>query len=572
MTRSGGVGRVAALALAIVFGAGYSPAWSQRTPAEEAGYKAYSQNEDIARFLSLADAASKELEVRIAGRTKEVDGYPAHDIYLAVLTADGAGPAAATNREKPTLLLIASQHGNEQSAKEAVLGILRDIAFGDLKPLLGKLNFLIVPQANPYGNHFDVRENEIGLDLNRDHVKLEAESVKTLHRIFREWMPEMTLDVHEKGDDYYRVSLGCVSNANIDPALQAFSRKTILPEIERTLAGKRVTFHEYLITEDLGMDTSSGARMPAASGTGKAEEMKRFSTTDLNDGRNGFGIYETFSFIQEGASRHDIETLAARSGWQHAGIRAFIESAGSHSGEILKAVRESRVGLLRRAGARTAGDTVHMRMAYVRDPKEPQLLIRKFKPKGDDALGVLKADKKAGEIVVEGDLSAPPAESGTVSEVVKHWFPIVEPKLSVARPAGYLIPAARQDVIETLLDHGIGVEMISHDTMVDVTGYMVKEIVPGDEDYLAPKTIDVASNLMTIPAKKGDYWVPCSQPAANLIPCLLEPQSDYGLIRYLKYRLVPDKNGLFGIYRMEPPPSSLPTVPYKRWGRPMVSG
>jgi hypothetical protein len=542
-----------------------------KTPAEESGYSAYTQNEDIARFLSLADAASKDLEVRIVGRTKGVDAYPAHDIFLAILSENGAGPGPGINVGKPTILLVASQHGNEQSAKEAVLRILRDIAFGDLKPALKKVNFLIVPQANPFGNRFDVRENEIGLDLNRDHIKLESESVRALHRVFREWMPEVSLDVHEKGDDYYRVSIGCVSNINIDQAIQAFSRKPMLAEIEGALASKRVPFHEYLVTEDLGVDTSSGARAPAPAASVKPEEMKRYSTTDLNDGRNSYGIYGTFSFIQEGASRHDLETLAGRSGWQYAGIRAFIESAALHAGEIMKIVRDSRGRLLERAAAKAKDDPVRLRMAYARDPKEPRLVIRQFAPGGEDVLGILKADKKAGEKIVEGDLTAPTAETRTVTEVVPNWFPLVEPVLGAARPAGYLIPSARQDIVETLLDHGVAVEMIARETMVAVTGYVITDLIPAEEDYLAPKKIEVSSNLLTIPAKKGDYWVSCVQAGADLIPCLLEPQSDYGFIRYRKFRLVPEKNSLFPIYRFETTPDALPTVPYKRWGRPKLS-
>ena len=45
------------------------------------------------------------------------------------------------------------------------------------------MNVLVVPQSNPYGNFFDVRRNEDGLDLNRDHVKLESASVRILHRV-----------------------------------------------------------------------------------------------------------------------------------------------------------------------------------------------------------------------------------------------------------------------------------------------------------------------------------------------------------------------------------------------------
>ena len=541
-------------------------AQNPKTPAEEANYRAYSRNEDIARFLSLADVASKEMAVRIVGKTKDVEDYPAHDIFLCILTEEGADSPTTFNREKPTLLLTASQHGNEQSAKEAALRLIRDIAFGDLEPLLKKINVLVIPQANPYGNFHDVRENEIGLDLNRDHVKMEAESVKAIHRVFRAWMPEMTVDVHEKGDDYYRVSIGCVSNVNIAPGLQEFSRKTLLGEVEKALQKQELTFHEYLVTEDLGVDTSSGARMPENAGRANVEEMKRYSTTDLNDGRNSLGIYETLSFIQEGASRYDIETLEARSRRQYSGIRALAESAATHAGEILKMVREDRSKLVERAGAGAADDLIHLRMEYVRDPQVPELLLKRFERSESPVRGVLLVDKKAGEALTSRDIAPNPAPASLkiVTEVVKHWFPNVEPRLSVTRPAGYVIPAGRQAVVQTLLDHGIAVDMFTGDGSLEVEAYSVTDLVPAEEDYLAPKRIGVEKKTLPTIVRKGDYYVSCLQAGANLIPCLLEPQSDYGLIRYRKYELVPEKGEIFAFYRIAKTPG-LPMVPYKRW-------
>ncbi len=536
------------------------------TPGEAAGYKAYTQNEDIALFLSLADAGSPELAVRVVGRTKDVDGYAGRDIFLCILSANGAAEAGALDRSKPTLLLTASQHGNEQSAKESALRFVRDIAFGDLKPLLKSMNVLVVPQSNPYGNAFNVRENEIGLDLNRDHVKIESESVRALHRVYREWTPEVTMDVHEKGDDYYRVSIGCVSNVNIAPVLQEFSRNVLLKDVAEALAAGRVAFHEYLITEDLGVDTSSGAKGLERADRGPVEKMKRYSTTDLNDGRNAPGIYESLSFIQEGASRHDIETLEARTGWQYAGIRAFATSVAAHAGEALRTVAAARARLLERAAARADSDPVHMRMEYVRDPKVPELVLKRFARAESDVLGVLKADKKAGEEVLETDLGPSDAPAGrkVVTDVVKHWFPNVAPTLSVARPIGYVIPAARVDVVRTLFDHGVAVEVFAKDASIEVGAYEATDLVPAKEDYLPPEAIEVAKKATTTIVRKGDFFVDCVQPGANLIPSLLEPQSAYGLIRYFKYGLVPEKGGLFAIYRIDKK-QDIPIVSYKAW-------
>ena len=133
--------------------------------------------------------------------------------------------------------------------------LIRDLTVGELEPLLEQVNVLIIPQANPYGNDLDQRRNE----QNRDHVKLESPGVQAIHRVFRDWMPEVTIDVHEKGDDYYRVSTGCVSNANIHEELQSFSRSVVLAEVEADLKREQVPFHEYLITQPLGVDRSAGA-------------------------------------------------------------------------------------------------------------------------------------------------------------------------------------------------------------------------------------------------------------------------------------------------------------------------
>jgi hypothetical protein len=560
--------RIAGVVLPLAFIALTASARPQipATPGETAGYEAYTQNEDIALFLSLADAASTELAVRVVGRTKDVEGYAGRDVFLCILTANGAAGVAGLDRSKPTILLTASQHGNEQSAKEAVLRLIRDLAFGDLKPLLGAMNVLAVPQSNPYGNFFNVRRNEDGLDLNRDHVKLESASVRILHRLYREWTPEVTLDVHEKGDDYYRVSVGCVSNVNIAPAIQAFSRSVILADIAKELARKRVAFHEYLITEDLGVDTSSGAKGLESENRGPVEKMKRYSTTDLNDGRNGPGVYESLSFIQEGASRHDIATLEDRTGWQYAGIRAFANSVAAHAAEVLRTVENARRSLLGRAAARADSDPVHLRMEYVRDPKVPELLIKRFDPEDSEVLGILKADKRAGDEVLETDLAPADAPEGlkVVTEIVKHWFPNVAPTLSVSRPIGYVVPAARGDVVRTLLDHGIAVGVFAGDAPVEVAAYEITDLVPAKEDYLPPETIEVVKKAITTIVRKGDLYVGCAQAAANLIPSLLEPQSAYGLIRYFRYGLVPDKGGLFAIYRIENK-QDIAIVPYRPW-------
>lgn len=537
------------------------------TPGEESNYSEYTQHEAVARFLSRVAAVTPEAKVRVIGRTKDAREYPGRDLYLCVLSEEGISRPDQRNLDKPTVLIIAAQHGNEQSAKEASLTLIRDIALGELKPLLKKATILIIPQANPYGNFFDRRTNEQDLDLNRDHVKLESEETAAIHRVFREWMPEVTLDAHERGDNYYRVSIGCVSNANIDPRLQEYARNRILADVERSLAKIKITFHEYLVTEEMGINTSAGAAIREEDLRNR-QMMMRYSTSDINDGRNSLGIYDSLSFIQECASRQDLKTLAERTGWQAAGIRSLLEFVTRNAAEVNSVVRESRKSLLDKARRAGPEYPVHLKMDYARDPKQPELILKRFENADSTIVGVLKADKKAGEAVTEEEIADYPWPSRikVVTETVKNWFPMVEPKLSVERPQGYIIPAGWPDVVEILLRHGIEVQTFTGDATVVEEIYKVRDVVAAKYDYLPPESLSLEKQGITAVVRKGDFFVACDQPGANLIPCLLEPQSDFGFIRYQALKLVPDKGGFFAIGRWNGG-AKLPLAPYQNFLR-----
>jgi len=126
----------------------------------------------------------------------------------------------------------------------------------------------------------------------------------------------------------------------------------------------------------------------------------------------------------------------------------------------------------------------------------------------------------------------------------------VEARLTVLRPLGYIVPSTQQAVIMTLLDHGIELSTITKDAAVEAETYLVTEIVPSKEDYVAPEIISVTAQPSKYAARRGDVFVSVEQPAANLIPCLLEPQSEYGLIRYQMYMLVPQQGSTFPFVRV----------------------
>jgi len=538
-----------------------------KTPAEECLYVRYTLHEEVARFLGSLDSMSRELVVRVVGATKEVRGYPSRDLYLCILTETGVSSPEKLDRSKPTVLIVASQHGNEQSAKEAALGFIRDLAAGGLRPLLKRANVLVMPQCNPHGNHFDRRTNEHDLDMNRDHVKLESEGAAAIHRVFRIWMPEATLDMHEKGDDFYRVSLGCVSNLNVALEIQDFSRRVILDEVERALARKNIPFGEYLVRDEMGLNTSTGAAIPRERLRDR-ETMLRYSTTEINDGRNSLGIYQTLSFIMECASRRDLQTLKERTAWQAHGLRIWAESVARHGDEVLALVDRLRREDSAEAKVYAENDRVHLRMEYVRDPKVPRIVRKRFDAPPGQARGVLRVDKKAGETLTDADIKPLrfPRRSKVVDEVVENWFPLVESRLDVPRPLGYIVPADKTEVVENLLRHHIEVGLCVRDVPLSVEAYLVTDIEPSDIDWLPPDRIEVEKRRMPAVIRNGDYFVSCAQPAAVLIPLLLEPQSQFGLICYRRFDLVPKQGELYSVWRVVEA-EALPVVPYKNFLR-----
>ncbi len=537
-----------------------------KTPGEANGYNRYTQHEDIAHFLSSIAFAAKTVQVHEIGKTHAVESMPAQSLLLCVITAEGASRPELLDRGKPTILVTCSQHGSEQSAKEAGLLLIRDLALGDLRPLLAKANFLVIPQANPYGNRFDLRENELGLDMNRDHIKMESEGVQAIHRVFRAWMPEVTLDVHERGDNYYRVGMGCVSNINVDPSIEEFSRRVILAAVGETLDRDKITFHEYLVTSENMPNDASGADFSNEE-LARWPQIMRHSTSDINDGRNSLGLYQTFSFIQEGSSRHDLQTLAERTRWQTRSIRAFLQTVTDHGPEMTARVRTLRRELLDQSKIYNPANRVHLKMEYRRDPAQPELRVIEFQKNDVPVAGTMKVDKKAGETLLESEIEpwSPPGKQKVVARIEKDWFPLVAATHSVARPLGYVIPAKHLDVVETLRRHDVEIMTFARDFQMEVEGYLTRKVAPSKYDYVPP-TLEAGAQTLSLLCKKGDFYIPCRQPAANLLPCLLEPESDYGLIRYRKYRLVPEAGEFFAIYR-NISTRELPILPYCSWPR-----
>ncbi|MFP5297479.1 MAG: M14 family metallocarboxypeptidase [Actinomycetota bacterium] len=167
-----------------------------KTQFEETEGAEWTSHENELRFLAEVDALSDRVEIAVVGKTAE--GRPMHLVQMGAPRPVSAAQA----RNRPTLLFVCSQHGNEPAGREACLKLLRDLAFTEDKTLVSQLEdmtVLFIPSANPDGSAANTRGNAAGTDINRDHLNLKTPEARAMAAVVREWEPEVSMDLHEYG-------------------------------------------------------------------------------------------------------------------------------------------------------------------------------------------------------------------------------------------------------------------------------------------------------------------------------------------------------------------------------------
>lgn len=156
----------------------------------------WTTHEGELEFLEAVDMLSERVQIEVIGET--VQGRPLHLVKIGAPAP--VSPEQA--RQRPTLLLVCSQHGNEPAGREACLIQLRDLAFTEdsaLVSLLERTTVVVVPSANPDGRAANTRGNGMGTDINRDHLNLETPEARAIAAVLRDWQPDATIDLHEYG-------------------------------------------------------------------------------------------------------------------------------------------------------------------------------------------------------------------------------------------------------------------------------------------------------------------------------------------------------------------------------------
>ena len=219
------------------------------TPLESRGGGGLTSYSELSAYLHRLAAASPFVDLRSIGSSRE-----GRDLFALFFSRQQ--PMDAPRESKLTVLISCQQHGNEPSGKEAALELARELVVDD-GGLLDHLDLILVPQVNPDGSEAGTRRNAADVDLNRNYVILSEPEARALYDFFLDWMPQVTLDVHETNVSktswmsvgYLKDAteqFGGVTNLSIAPEIRALAAE-VVPEVGRSIRDAGVSFHEYVV-------------------------------------------------------------------------------------------------------------------------------------------------------------------------------------------------------------------------------------------------------------------------------------------------------------------------------------
>lgn len=171
------------------------------TPFETNGgttYTTYAQGEDFLDAVVGGTSLARKFTLGITQQGRAIS---------CVVLGSPVAPQLGAVGE--CLLVVASQHGDEPTPREAAFQFLRDLAYNATMDDLAKLSqipVIVIPTSNPDGFVAGRRENSNSVDLNRDHLALTQIETRVIASILSSKRPLFVYDGHEASVASFQVN------------------------------------------------------------------------------------------------------------------------------------------------------------------------------------------------------------------------------------------------------------------------------------------------------------------------------------------------------------------------------
>jgi hypothetical protein len=498
-----------------------------RTRAEATDYVETSSYDDVIRIVNGVVASSPLAEQESFGKTEEGRSLPLLILSDPAVTT----PDAARKLGRPIVFVQANIHAGEVEGKEASLILARRLVSGDLKSFLRQMVVLIAPIYNADGNEkmsvmnrtaqygpvagVGTRENSKGLDLNRDHMKLDSAEARSLVGLMNRWDPHVAIDLHTTNGSYhgYHLTYSPTLNPNADERLIALARERLLPAVDAAVE-KKHPFRIYYYG-NFGSDSGGARESSRVDPKNPGDAVWRTFDHRPRFGNNYVGLRNRVAILSEAYSYLDFRGRVRVT-------EAFVE-------ELLRNIATHAV----RITALTTQLDAEMK-AFKAPPMGVEFQIAPLPQPVDILVGDVTKERnpRSGrEMLAMTDMAVP---------VAMKDYGIFKATRTVAMPRGWLIPRVHvdsgryADAIDRLRTHGIVMQKVVAPTEVAVERFVISSVNRAERQFQGHNETRASGRYEAamLSVQENAAFIPATQPLGRLAFYLLEAESDDGLVTW----------------------------------------
>jgi len=467
------------------------PAVSFATPAFDAGRTAFTTNAELGTLLrglqrgaSLGEHAT---DVSVLSLGVSQMGDP---IEAIAFTRPPATPAIA---RRPTVVVLAGQHGDEPAGSEALIVVAQELAAERLANVLERVDVVVLPRANPDGAAAFTRTAADGTDINRDHLLLNTPEARAIAKLLVDVQPIVVLDLHE-----YPVSPAFTAKFGGVQRFDALIQYATAPNVPAFVTKAAEEWFRVPLIAGLrsaGMTVDWYATMSAD----PADRTLTMGSVGPQVERNASGLRNAVSLL--------------------------VETRGGGMG---------RVDLKRRVNTHVTA--VHNVLASAARHADDLVKLRQFVERDTVALAcrgdvVLEAAPTASEYTT----SMLDPTTGDVRRLTVTWLSALQLRAlkTRPRPCGYWLAASESEAVRRLRLLGIDVQQLDELGELRGESYRLVAREPVGPDAAASNSeaatrlkVQMLPTLLDVPV--GSYFVSLEQPLGNLAVAVLDPESPAG--------------------------------------------
>ncbi len=474
------------------------------TRAEATDFRETSRYDEVVAFTDVLGLASEQIHTSVFGYSSEGRALP----LVVYGDVAGASPEAVRASGKTRVFIQANIHAGEVCGKEALLMVLRALAAGQHAAWADSLVLLAAPIYNADGNErisltnrpgqngplggMGQRPNAQGLDLNRDHMKLDSPEARSLVRLFNDYDPHVIVDLHTTNGTRhaYHLTYSPPLHPNTPASIDAFLRQNWLPAVTKRI--KEMYGWDYYYYGNLPWRNSTAER-----GWYTFDHRPRFNN-------NYAGLRNRFGILSEAYAYATFEERVLATLY-------FVEEVLSFAHQNAGRIR----AMTRRADAwSVAGQALALRARHARSEEPVEILM--------GAVEEVKHPYSGATLRQRLDVR----EAETM-----HEYGRFEPTETSTAPRAYLIPPDLRATIDRLDVHGIRYRTLQTDSTLEAERFRIDSVQVAGREYQGHRAQTLfgayETARLTLPA--GTLVAPVDQPLGRLAFSLLEPRSDDGL-------------------------------------------